>query len=129
MKKSNNDVLITFDDYCEWNGSELLEAYIKEIFAHAKIIATEISVENIRYDNGEEATLLVKELDEASGVLIEKEYCVHLFEDCATTECYMFAHFLWQVDDCDLTLIDQAIYQVFPKGQGKYTCLCIAEET
>ena len=129
MKKTN-DILITFDDDCEWNGCDVLKAYIKEVFAHAEIPAVEICVGDIRYDNGEEAELLVKELDELSGKLIEKEYCIHLFEDCAFTDCFTFAHFLWRCDGAgDMTLIDQAIYQVFKKGKGKFNFLCIAEET
>lgn len=129
MKKKTNDILITFDDDCEWSGSDVLEAYIKEVFVHAKIPATEIRVGEVRYDNGEEAELLVKEWNESCGMLIEKEYTIHLFEDCAISGCWMFAHFLWEVDGCDMTLIDQAIYQVFKKDNGKYNCLCIAEET
>lgn len=122
-------MIVEFSDDCEWKGCELLEAYIKETFAHAKINAVEIYVGDVDYDNGEEAELFVKELAEPSGEFVEKEYRIHLFEDCAIRDCWMFAHFLWEVDDCGILLIDQAIYQVTKEADGEYYFLCIAEET
>ena len=109
-------------DY-EW--SPWMEVYFREIFKHAKINAVEIYA--AEYEEYDEISLLVQELDENSGECIEKEYSLHLFEDCAVRGCLMFAHFLWEVDGCDMTLIDQAIYQIHRHLEEDCFCLLLAE--
>lgn len=110
-------------DY-EW--SPWMEVYFREIFKHAKINAVEIYA--VEYEEYDEISLLVKELDEASGKCIEKEYSLHLFEECAICGCLMFAHFLWEVNGCDMTLIDQAIYQIHRRFEEDCFCLLLTEE-
>ena len=109
-------------DY-EW--SPWMEIYFKEIFRHAKINAIEIYA--VEYEEYDEISFLVKELDETSGECIEKEYSLHLFEDCAISGCLMFAHFLWEIDGSDMTLIDQAIYQIHQRDTAECFCLLLAE--
>ena len=86
----------------------------------------EISAEEV--DDYEQMNLLVKEKDCDSGEYTEKEYAVRFFEDCAIRGCRMFAHFLWQVDGCHMTLIDQAIFQIHRRDNGSYYCIVLAEE-
>ena len=109
-------------DY-EW--SPWMEAYFREIFEHAKINATEIFADE--YEECDEIYLWVKQLDEESGECIEKRYLLHFFEECAICGCLMFAHFLWEIDEGDMTLIDQAIYQIHRHLEKDCFCLLLAE--
>lgn len=116
-----NDDRSEFDcEWCPW-----MEIYLKEIFEHAKINALEIYA--VEYKECDEINLRVKELDETSGECVEKEYDIHFFEDSAIRGCLMFAHFLWEVDGCDMTLIDQGIYQIHRREDDTYFCLLLAE--
>ena len=110
-------------DY-EW--SPWMETYFREIFDHANINAKEIYAEE--YEEYEQIDLLVKEVDANSGEIVEKRYALRLFEECVIRGCLMFAHFLWEVDGCDMTLIDQAIYQIHRREDDTYFCLLLAEE-
>lgn len=94
-------------------------------YKHAKINAIEIHA--LEYEEYDEIEFLVTELDEASGECVEKEYTLHFFEDCAISGCLMFAHFLWEVNGSDMTLIDQAIYQVHRRFEEDCFCLLLAE--
>jgi len=94
MKKKINDVLITFDDDCEWNGSNVLEAYIKEVFVHAKIPAVEIRVGDIRYENGEEAELAYTM--DGEYVLVQTDsIATFVFVYAPTTTDYLQAYLLY----------------------------------
>jgi hypothetical protein len=121
------DIIMTFNDDCEWEWGDWEEPYIKAIFEHANIKAAEIYAEDV--DDYEQMNLLVKELDTDSGEYIEQAYAIRFFEDCVIQGCLMFAHFLWKVDDCDMTLIDQGIYQIHRREDGTRYCLLLAEET
>lgn len=118
---------ITFNHESEWSWGDWEEPYIKAIFEHAEIKATEIYAEDV--EDYEQIILWVKELDPNSGELDEKKYYIRFFEECAISGCLMFAHFLWEVDNCNMTLIDQGIYQVHRRDDGTRYCLLIAEET
>lgn len=120
------DIIVNFSDESIWEWSDWEETYIKAIFDHANIKAVEIYAEDV--DDYEQMNLLVRELDTDSGECIEKKYAIRFFEDCAIRGCRMFAHFLWEVDGCDMTLIDQAIYQIHRREDGNYDCLLLAEE-
>lgn len=119
--KFNND-----RDEFDYSWYPWMEVYFKEIFKHAKINAIEIYA--AEYEEYDEITLFVKELDVASGECIEKEYSLHLFEECGMSKCLMFAHFLWEVNGCDMTLVDQAIYQIHRRAEKDCFCLLLAEE-
>ena len=120
------ETIVTLNDESEWYWDEWTETYVKTVFDHAKISAVEIYAEDV--DEYEEMILRVKELDVVSGETIEKEYALRFFEDCAIRGCRMLAHFLWLVEGCDMTLIDQAIYQIHRRDDGTYFCLLLAEE-
>ena len=121
------DMIVKFNDESFWEWGDWEEPYIKAVFAHANIQVAEIYAADVEDD--EEMTLCVKELDPASGKHISKQYALRYFEETVTVGYLMFAHFLWVVDGCNMTLIDQGIYQMHRRNDGTYSCLCIAEET
>ena len=121
----NDNIKITFNNEYEWGDWE--ELYIKEVLKHAKVNATKIYVRNIEDD--EQINIWVTELDASSGEHIKQKYAIRFFEDSAITGCLMFAHFLWKVDGYDMTLLDQAIYQIHRRNDDTRFCLLLAEET
>lgn len=125
MKNNDDNVKITFNNECGWGDWE--EPYIKEVLKHAKVNAVKIYVRNIEDD--EQINILVTELDASSGEHIKQEYAIRFFEESAITGCLMFAHFLWKVDGYNMTLVDQAIYQIHRRNDGTRFCLLLAEES
>ena len=121
------DCIVKFNDESYWEWGDWEEPYIRAVLEHANINAAEVYAEEV--DDYEQMKLWVKELDKDSGEYIKKKYYIHFFEECAIQGCLMFAHFLWQVNDCDMTLIDQGIYQIFQRDDDSRYCLLIAEET
>lgn len=119
------DIIMTFNDDCEWEWGDWEEPYIKAIFEHANIKAIEIYAEGV--DDDEQMNLLVKEFDADSGEYIEQEYAIRYFEDCAIRDCLMFAHFLWRVEGYHMTLIDQGIYQIHRRDDGTRYCILLDE--
>ena len=122
------DVTVTLNEESEWSWYYCTEAHLKAVFEHAGISATEIYANDV--EDYEQMELWVKEIDPASGAIVENEYCLRFWRDEAMQDCVMMAHFLWKVEEnANLTLIDQGIYQMSRQEDGTYLCLCIAEET